>query len=721
MLSELILAVLQLGDPSFGWYQSHWEIQTGESGPPLAPDCPDLTGDGIPEVLLNHSIHEAETVVVDGASGTILFQQTELGIHYDDLKYDFLDLDGDLIPELIIRTTSPFEPYGHITIVKGGVVLWDIRGRIRNDFVGTEVLYQDMDGDALPDLIIGSEKNGRIFAFGGATGTLLWSRDGLGRKFHATAPDVNGDGIADFFLGGRGQIICLDGSTGGELWEAPPYLLSDPERWSFNLDDINQDGVSDLILHSHYVNALGVQGSGAYEAHDGVTGALLWSLAGDAYQYLGENFYSEDWTMDGIMDFATHHGNRLVVIDGASGLPFFDQEFLSWGDDRILVQYENFSGGSSTDALVRYYAGWGGSGKIERVDLLKGTILWSTSVERLDRYLPPPLVVDLDSDSTLDILNHYPGGPEERGLLQAINGKDGSTLWTYVGQPWDQIGTLLSMAEIDPIPGADFIATSGRYSGVQHRLALSGATGQILWRHEEGIGGIRANRHIKIDVDGDGTQEIIEKRFSYRDPEYFSTWLAFSTLSGETLWEASPFPNTISWTQFLRTHPDTDGDQMEEVLLVYPTDTDTYKFAFMPANRFGYNHGLHAEPNSISSSSGGSIELEVDFPPDQAFWNYHLLLASTGTGPTLLGNLWVPLSNDKWLAQSRHGIYPFGIVVNPTGILDGNARATIHVQAVPNQIPSSVIGISIFAAVISGVPGFAWHFSSAAESILVLP
>ena len=94
----------------------------------------------------------------------------------------------------------------------------------------------DLNGDGVADLVVGapgyavggSNNKGRVFAFSGATGAVLWTADGVplsgafGKVVGATA-DVTGDGVPDLVVGdpgwggsstGLGRVVFVNGATG---------------------------------------------------------------------------------------------------------------------------------------------------------------------------------------------------------------------------------------------------------------------------------------------------------------------------------------------------------------------------------------------------------------------------------------------------------------------------------------------------------------------------
>ena len=121
-------------------------------------------------------------------------------------------------------------------------------GTLIRAFLGDQFLCQfgetvvglgDVNGDSVPDLAVGAphytttlNRQGRVFCFSGATGSVLWTRDGveafgdLGKAMQLIG-DVSGDGRADlvvaeprFGADDRGRVRTIVSSTGTPLGDS---------------------------------------------------------------------------------------------------------------------------------------------------------------------------------------------------------------------------------------------------------------------------------------------------------------------------------------------------------------------------------------------------------------------------------------------------------------------------------------------------------------------
>jgi FG-GAP repeat protein/VCBS repeat protein len=180
----------------------------------------DLTGDGVPDVLAGApQIYPAslpgEARVYSGATAALV--STVVGTTADDRFGSSLafvgDLDGDGRSEYVVGAPQPFGlAGGYARVYSGstGGLLFHFSGTSPYSDYGTSVAGgEDIDGDGIPDVVVGAPGVARIEARSGANGNvlveftapdLLGPTSGLGASV-ALPGDMNGDGFADFAAG----------------------------------------------------------------------------------------------------------------------------------------------------------------------------------------------------------------------------------------------------------------------------------------------------------------------------------------------------------------------------------------------------------------------------------------------------------------------------------------------------------------------------------------
>ena len=112
----------------------------------------------------------------------------------------------------------------------------------------------DINGDGIMDVVTVedfSQCTVRVIAMDGRTGTKFWQKEVNFPAFGVRCElDVNGDGVKDCLVTGRGAgFAAIDSRNGSLLWEVDPSITFPPYNFYFPLivEDLNNDGVSDLI------------------------------------------------------------------------------------------------------------------------------------------------------------------------------------------------------------------------------------------------------------------------------------------------------------------------------------------------------------------------------------------------------------------------------------------------------------------------------------------
>lgn len=254
----------------------------------------DLDGDGVTEIAIGALGDDdgatdagAVWIVFLNADGTVKSEQKisatqggfgddlHLGGRFGKSLAPLGDVNGDGVPDLAVG--SP----GHMATGSFWVIMLNTDGTVKNQqrigfmaggfdepLDGNNCLgwslgaTGDVDGDGVPDLVVGDAHDEAVNGGRGSTYLMLLNGDGTVRTYQKIGPDTGGFdgeiGSGDFFgsavaatdLDGNGivdLVVGADGDDDGALWQ----LLLNP----FCYADFNNDGVTDVLDFVTYQQA----------------------------------------------------------------------------------------------------------------------------------------------------------------------------------------------------------------------------------------------------------------------------------------------------------------------------------------------------------------------------------------------------------------------------------------------------------------------------------
>jgi hypothetical protein len=407
-----------------------------------------------------------------------------------------------------------------VGVAQAQTPLREFSGPLPGDMLGVRVTSGDVDGDGLPELLLGAyqangSQQGYVQVRSGADGHLMLTLEGdapgdrLGRGL-SLAGDIDEDGYGDIlagayqpFLFGPGWARLYSGRDGSILYEFVGDQIGDDFGGSTaSAGDVNGDGIADLVVGAPQR----ISGQNGYvRVFSGADGSLIHHLVGR-------------WPCDLFGSFLTSIGDidGDTVPDLLVGAPQLD---LLPRRGYALI----FSG--ATGAKLRLHSG-------DRFGEFLGTSVAA--------------VGDLNDDQVPDYAIGVPGARVNNitsGAVRVYSGIDGSLLSEAVGHS-DQ-----SFFGIDVDGGADLngdgspelligaIGESPSNPWAGSCFVVCAFSGETLLRIDAaapdtylGIG-----VHLAGDLDGDGVEEVLIG--AYRDdpngPESGSAFL----YSGASLFE----------------------------------------------------------------------------------------------------------------------------------------------------------------------------------------
>ena len=409
-------------------------------------------------------------------------------IMHNDVTQDPIDID--LIGNGIEQDYPIGENLWNYTITTG----WD-------NSVKAITPINDVSGDGITDVIVGSEDNFIRCFNGNASGSadILWENeagDVWNQNDIAIIEDINGDEYDDVIVGktGIGAVKAISGKTGELIWTFDTQQFGDG-GWIYQVwtgFDYNNDESKDVLASS----GGSAQGSRRIFCIDGITGDAIWVkfTNGPNFSVIGV----EDFTGDGLPDAIGGASNSdetegaIHGLNGATGnieWTYTTEGSAIWA----LEQLDDVNGDQIKDIIA------GDSyGNYFFLDPTNGSSILSGSVGSYKIVLRFEKLDDVNGDSIMDIAVAK-SGP----LAVVIDGYTGEFIWstTLVDQSWniDKIEDVSGDGINDVIIGTLY--------GTNYCYFLDGTTGETIhtFNFGEAIDGIGAIP----DITGDGSWEMV--------------------------------------------------------------------------------------------------------------------------------------------------------------------------------------------------------------------
>ena len=237
-----------------------WTFDTYDESPPTPPESgwvyaidavPDFTGDGVPEVTFCCGSYNDGIYMMNGATRALIWYYRFDGPFYDDRYVGDVNDDG---AAEIAAGAGGSHPY-LVCLTGPGVggnphVVWQMNYPAA---VQTLQPLESIDADTRPEIVVGAS-DGFVRCHDGATGGTLWTSTNQGAVIMRVdvVGDVNGDDTDDIILGmGDNKVVMLDGRSGGVLWTQWVGTLNGGDTWAVDgVHDVDIDGIPEVAVGS---------------------------------------------------------------------------------------------------------------------------------------------------------------------------------------------------------------------------------------------------------------------------------------------------------------------------------------------------------------------------------------------------------------------------------------------------------------------------------------
>jgi outer membrane protein assembly factor BamB/tRNA A-37 threonylcarbamoyl transferase component Bud32 len=422
----------------------------------------DLSGDGVPDLLMALSEKPARIGLIDGSTGQRLWIR-----------------EGG---QGVLRPTDPGRPPVVLVHTKQGIEIVDAAtgavealARLEHSGKLEGTAFSDWDGDGEAELI-STDGSRRLRIFdrkGRPEGSISLP---VAARVIVPSGDMNGDGIDDLLIDASGPTVIAGPKV---LWRR---TAADALRATPVLDDLDGDGALEIGVFGAlaagdglhvYDAATGELEAAAVDKASVIRGAVTLPAAGGGRDVVVHSFKGNKLVAYAGADASVVHRLDMETAYGAPGYGDVD------GDGRqelIAVPWEN--------------------GLIRVLDAQTWALEWTVPVDMGG--WAQPVVAELDGKGPPELLVGF-----NDGYYRVYDGTTGAERWSVELGPL-KVDNTGAVGDLDGDGDVEIVTTTAdeRFD----LLVLDGATGREL-RRFPGIGGVQAP--IFHDCDGDEQVELI--------------------------------------------------------------------------------------------------------------------------------------------------------------------------------------------------------------------
>jgi len=449
------------------------------------------------------------------------------------------DFDGDGTPDLLVGDPSDSADDGAAFVVSGAdaSLLQTLRGgSLRAGYGHSVASLGDVDGDAVPDFVIGAPDDivasprsfGLVELRSGKTGALLFRRTApveqarLGALI-ADAGDFDGDGRDDFLVGeieGIGPttlgIRVFSSATGAQLMydtigKPTASVVSGAARLA---DDLDGDGVRDVVVAAAGDGPLGF--TNLYVGYSPATAGRLFEALDNDDKGAASCGGVGDVDGDGFGDFAVGKTGdaigTLLVLSGATQATLLTVTQAGIELGRALDGAEDLDGDGARDLLIggALPASPRSCGEAQVRSLPTGAIRrrYPAKVDTEVFTGGACLFDDVDGDGIAEVLAGVSTRLDWVDGVAVLAGVDGHELQRFDAGGGDCGGTLLRLPDLDGDGQGDFAVASARAAAPSRVEVRSGADGALIRAFTDPVADIGYGRALAVATQPSGAVHL---------------------------------------------------------------------------------------------------------------------------------------------------------------------------------------------------------------------
>ncbi len=214
------------------------------------------------------------------------------------------DVDGDLLPDLLVAAPGGLGATGYARVISGakGTIARSFFGTVAGGEFGAALSAADFNSDGRADPLIGAYLagaggRGTVTAYDGLSGQPIWALAGNAAGDHfgfalAGLSDVSGDGLPDAAIGAvddddqgssSGTVRVVSGFDGSTLYTLTGTGVDELFGYALAaLGDLDGDGIGDLAIGAPHVVSAANTAPGSVRVVSAASGATLFSVPGKA-------------------------------------------------------------------------------------------------------------------------------------------------------------------------------------------------------------------------------------------------------------------------------------------------------------------------------------------------------------------------------------------------------------------------------------------------------